>query len=83
MDGPDITPELKKDITKLNVFLNISMDIAESYAGDLMSMDYTRLNSAQKDLYKHVQGMLPKFWEHENLIKYLVHHPTKITKKNK
>ena len=81
LDGPDITPELRKDITKLNVFMNISMDMADSYAGDLMSLDYTRLNKTQKELYTHVQKMLPKIRAHENLIKYLVHTPSKITKK--
>ena len=83
LDGPDITPELRKDITKLNVFMYISTDMADSYAGDLMSLDYTRLNNAQKELYTHVQKMLPKIRAHENLIKYIIHNPSKIIKKKK
>ena len=83
LDGPDITPELRKELTKLNVFMYISTDMADSYAGDLMSLDYTRLNNAQKELYTHVQKMLPKIRAHENLIKYIIHNPSKIIKKKK
>ena len=31
------------------------MAMADSYARDLMSLDYTRLNKAQKELYTYVQ----------------------------
>ena len=60
LEGPEITPELKKDIAQMNAFMNISIDISDTYAGDLMSLDYTKLNNVQKELYKKLKDMLPK-----------------------
>ena len=83
LDGPDITPELRKDIMKTECvygyFNGYGWFICRRF--DVTGLYQIKQNT--KGIVHTCTKKLPKIRAHENLIKYLVHTLIKNYKKRK